>query len=338
MASPGVAALWGLLLVLVPLQATAELWGVRWRGPADLAALAANGIVPRYVAPSLSLVEAEAEAMAALVADEGVEIVFRDQAGPDEAYYLTDHLQVPLDPRVEAVFRDFSGWALLRVPDEARARVQDRQHFLWPLPQAYDLRGWQRYRGQAKSASPLQDAAVEAIVGRVDAGVLEEHVRRLALQDPDGGDGRENWRTRFARRDETFESTLYIRDQLAAVLGAENVEIQEFRRAEDEPPMYNVVGTLPGSDPDAGYYVVCAHYDAVGTRTRQGWDGATDPAPGADDNASGTALVLESGRPASAVVGAFHRLFGRRAGAMGLVALRPGGAGARRPGLGGAQL
>ena len=44
------------------------------------------------------------------------------------------------------------------------------------------------------------------------------------------------------------------------------------------------------------YYIVCAHYDATGARSAGGWDWQRDPAPGADDNASGVALVLESAK------------------------------------------
>ena len=47
---------------------------------------------------------------------------------------------------------------------------------------------------------------------------------------------------------------------------------------------HNVVAELPGSDPDAGWIVVCGHYDGH------------DIAQGAQDNATGTAIVLESAR------------------------------------------
>ena len=56
-----------------------------------------------------------------------------------------------------------------------------------------------------------------------------------------------------------------------------------------------MVGELPGTDPRAGYYVVCGHYDATAVRTAN-WNWRTDPAPGADDNATGAALVLEAAR------------------------------------------
>ena len=66
--------------------------------------------------------------------------------------------------------------------------------------------------------------------------------------------------------------------------------------APSDTTAYNVIGTLAGTDPEAGYYIVCAHYDATGTRSAGGWDWQSDPAPGADDNASGVALVLESAK------------------------------------------
>jgi Zn-dependent M28 family amino/carboxypeptidase len=46
----------------------------------------------------------------------------------------------------------------------------------------------------------------------------------------------------------------------------------------------NIVGELPGSDPSAGWIVACGHYDGH------------DIAQGAQDNATGTAVVLEAAR------------------------------------------
>ncbi|MFH0777610.1 MAG: M28 family peptidase [Candidatus Eisenbacteria bacterium] len=51
----------------------------------------------------------------------------------------------------------------------------------------------------------------------------------------------------------------------------------------------NVIATLPGTTSPSQIYVVCGHYDSIS-------DSAMTKAPGADDNASGTGLVLEAAR------------------------------------------
>jgi hypothetical protein len=61
----------------------------------------------------------------------------------------------------------------------------------------------------------------------------------------------------------------------------------------------NVIGRLPGTNPGAGKFVICSHFDAIGARTPD-WKGWADPAPGGDDNLSGTAAVLELARLLSA--------------------------------------
>ena len=62
--------------------------------------------------------------------------------------------------------------------------------------------------------------------------------------------------------------------------------------------MRNVVATLPGKGSASDkVYIICSHYDSTaGLSARWMWDWKFLPAPGADDNASGTAAVLESAR------------------------------------------
>ena len=48
----------------------------------------------------------------------------------------------------------------------------------------------------------------------------------------------------------------------------------------------NVLGICPGTDPKLPYFIVSAHYDHLGVREGQVY-------PGADDNASGVAAILE---------------------------------------------
>ncbi len=54
----------------------------------------------------------------------------------------------------------------------------------------------------------------------------------------------------------------------------------------------NVVATLKGSEPGTRTYLICSHYDS---RNSSNEDTVKD-APGADDNASGTAVVIEAAR------------------------------------------
>ena len=62
--------------------------------------------------------------------------------------------------------------------------------------------------------------------------------------------------------------------------------------------MRNVIATLPGKGTNKDrYYLMTAHYDSIASKT-EGWkeDWGTLPAPGADDNASGVAGILEAAR------------------------------------------
>ena len=200
---------------------------------------------------------------------------------------------------------------LLRVGPNAR--LHEAPHFLWPLPTSYSLDGWLDAPQRAPKALQTASPAVAALIEGVAAERLQAHVEALALKDPALGSVPGNIRSRFAVHPELLESTEYIRSQLAAALSDEAVELHAFpidsrrvvshtsRRGNEGPApsdttAYNVIGTLAGTDSEAGYYIVCAHYDATGTRSAGGWDWQRDPAPGADDNASGVALVLESAK------------------------------------------
>lgn len=82
--------------------------------------------------------------------------------------------------------------------------------------------------------------------------------------------------------------------------GCLKTELQRFtvnppvRRIPHPTEIVNVVATLPGTDPaNAGrVYIVSGHYDSRNSDN----DNVTDPAPGANDDASGTAVALECAR------------------------------------------
>lgn len=67
-------------------------------------------------------------------------------------------------------------------------------------------------------------------------------------------------------------------------------------------PATNLIAVLPGRDPSLDPVVISAHYDSTAA-LGDNWDPATAPAPGADDDASGCAAVLEIARMLSAEPG-----------------------------------
>ncbi len=102
----------------------------------------------------------------------------------------------------------------------------------------------------------------------------------------------------------------YIKEQLEA-LNYYGWRIESQRTVYQGIPLENIFATLdpapgpstPSGAPQTppppvgptGWVLVSAHYDSVANRT-PGWRPAIDPAPGADDNATGTAALLEFAR------------------------------------------
>ena len=130
----------------------------------------------------------------------------------------------------------------------------------------------------------------------IDAGRIEVSVRRLAAfgtrhtlssqDDPNRGIG--------AARDWIFDQ---FSAYAAASGGRMTVEKQTFiqpiaSRIPEPTPITNVIATLRGAENTNRMYVVTGHYDSRVTDVMN----ATSDAPGADDDASGVAAVLELAR------------------------------------------
>jgi hypothetical protein len=151
----------------------------------------------------------------------------------------------------------------------------------------------------ADAPAPAPDQDIQAIVQGISSDriqrsiyVLSSFKTRHTLSDPlpsgDGIGGAASWiRAEFERVSKEAGGRL-------------TVELDTF----DQPPappripaevqITNIVATLPGTDPDpAGrILVVSGHYDSRATNPLD----ATSAAPGADDDGSGTAAVLEVAR------------------------------------------
>jgi hypothetical protein len=154
--------------------------------------------------------------------------------------------------------------------------------------------------GEPTSVAARRDPEIARMIAEIDAKNVERAIRKLvsfgtrntlsAQDDPARGIG--------AARDWLRGEFQKIAD---AAGGRMTVELQTFTQEPGRFPritkatrLANVVATLRGSQPEsaARVYVVSGHYDSMCTSPTD----AECDAPGANDDASGTAAVLEMAR------------------------------------------
>ena len=148
----------------------------------------------------------------------------------------------------------------------------------------------------AERHSVTPDRELRELLKKIDPKRIETIIRRLvsfgtrhtlsAQDDPDRGIG--------AARDWIFAE---LKKYAAASNGRMTVELQSFvqpvsNRIPAPTTITNVVATLRGSVTPERIYVVTGHYDSRVTDVMD----ATSDAPGADDDASGVAVIMEMAR------------------------------------------
>ncbi|UCE17099.1 MAG: M20/M25/M40 family metallo-hydrolase [Gemmatimonadota bacterium] len=101
----------------------------------------------------------------------------------------------------------------------------------------------------------------------------------------------QNFQTRFAYAEECSLAANYLIEQFES-WGLEVTEHWFFNSAwiSYQDPQRNIIATLPGTTYPDEIVAICAHYDSYSEEDPWNY------APGADDNASGTAAVLETAR------------------------------------------
>ncbi|MEZ4648348.1 MAG: M20/M25/M40 family metallo-hydrolase [Candidatus Eisenbacteria bacterium] len=116
------------------------------------------------------------------------------------------------------------------------------------------------------------DPWVEAQVALIEGGRVDSNVQRL-----------QDFVTRYANSDSCFAAAEWIADQFRSY-GIDDVSFHSF----DSRYGPNVVAVIPGIGSPDEQIVIGGHYDSITSNHSL--------APGADDNASGTAGVLECAR------------------------------------------
>jgi hypothetical protein len=156
-------------------------------------------------------------------------------------------------------------------------------------------------QGQGRAPIPAPDRRVVDIVREIDERNIERTIRKLVSfgtrntlseqDNPNRGIG--------AARDWLYDEFQKVAQQSGGRLTVEKqtFEQQKAQRIPQPTMLTNIVATLKGTQPQSvdRIYVVSGHYDSMcGSPT----DAKCD-APGANDDASGTAAVLEMARAMS---------------------------------------
>jgi hypothetical protein len=143
----------------------------------------------------------------------------------------------------------------------------------------------------AAAAPPRTAAAPLGAIARADSSRIEAIVRLLS-QDASGAPV-----SRYAERPET---RLVYAPRVQALLDSfltapDGARLVPFASTRTDTAQANVVGVRTSRGRSAGLVLLTGHLDSTGRRT-SGWLGLQDPAPGADDNASGVAAIVEGAR------------------------------------------
>ena len=125
------------------------------------------------------------------------------------------------------------------------------------------------------SLSATADTFVQRLVNKVNQDSLQEKIRRL-----------QDFRTRYLTTDSCRAAEQYIYNYFTA-LGLDSVSFDSLQFQGHS--CRNVVGTRLGRSGPQTVAIVCGHLDAISETD-------TLNAPGADDNASGAAGVMEAAR------------------------------------------
>ena len=273
------------------------------------------GLKLRYRTPDFSIVQASRSALPALSHSEVLDIVL-----PEFNYYL-----LRLGAQAEAeeygeLIDAFDGIFLVKLPGELEGNLlKIPGHHRARLPNEMRIPAFDRSLfAPSVSAAPQSQVVIQSLLQEVDANRWFDLVKAL-VQNEDLERPGHFFNSRYALRvrdaiqhdgrptpDHACDNAAdYIAEKFRSY-GLE-VEFDSFphrRRAGLGAPllgeyvMRNVVATLPGKGQNRDrIFLMTGHYDSISSKT-SGWDENWHslPAPGASDNASGVAEMLETAR------------------------------------------
>ena len=238
-----------------------------------------------------------------------------DRIRPDAVYYLVridrkENLHPQLGNLGDILLR-FGDSVLLRIEPSAEPILINLGLPLAPLPESVrpypDRNGLMAHRLAPLAEATADDPMIGEIVNSVNGDEIREMVFDLQ-ENRDLDPPHTSYRSRYCLRvGETDDPSDDACDNAAEYIYSKfesyglDVEYDLFPHevlTQGHYEMRNVVATLPGKGLNCDrVFLITSHYDSIASRSPN-WllNWKTMPAPGADDNASGTAAVLEAAR------------------------------------------
>ena len=138
-------------------------------------------------------------------------------------------------------------------------------------------------------AAPLGPAEVEAL-NRIDGTLIRGFLDRYAGAAPLDGDGSAPLSSRHIFHDDNRLAVDALARDLEAI-GGDSFRVRRRQFSHQGRTLHNVEAELAGAG-STEVVLVTAHLDSTARSSGVPYDPALDPAPGADDDASGVAAVL----------------------------------------------
>ena len=137
----------------------------------------------------------------------------------------------------------------------------------------------------APPPSPIPSATavpIASLIQQIDLNKLNDHLLALTAVV-----------SRDVHHPGHAKALAYLKEQL----GAMGVQVESYRNVYQGIALESLLVTIDplNAPPTAGWIMICAHYDSISNRS-PGWNPAITAAPGADDNGTGAAALLEYAR------------------------------------------
>ena len=278
----------------------------------DLWELAQEKFTPRFRGKSFLLAQGDEDQFV----DVSLPYMVLDRPQPGAVYYLTpagqkleDHL--PQLKELDVKLFSCGDSVLLRIHQQDEHGLIGLGLPLAVLPESIKLYP-QKSEGMAPRLKPQAEMAADAeVIGNIISAVSADALRDTIYELQENRDldaPYTPYRSRYCLRvKETDDPSDDACDNAAELIFKKfesyglDVQYDPFPHevlSQGHYQMRNVVATLPGKGINSDrVFIICAHYDSI-ARNSTNWElnWKTMTAPGADDNGSGTAGVLEAAR------------------------------------------